>query len=174
MPIEPQLWTNIGCGLAVFLTSAGSAIASASGATYAMKGPTLKAFVPIVQAGVLAIYGLIIGYFLAMAAGDADMTAVEGYKNFGAGLTVGGACLASGWGMSIFVNSMNNGDCEMTSTPETEGVTNETSPLLGAASGAVGLYSKPQFIKMVLSMIYLEAIGLYGLIIALFLTYNPK
>merc|ERR1712007_174970 len=134
----------------------------------------LKSFVPIVQAGVLAIYGLIIGYMLAMSAGNADMTLVEGYKNFGAGLVVGGACFASGWGMSIFINSMNNGDCEVTSTSAPEGATNETSPLLGSTSGVVGLYSKPQFIKMVLSMIYLEAIGLYGLIIALFLTYNPK
>ena len=176
MNLDPQLWTTIGCGLAVFMSASGSGIASASGATYAMKGLDLKSFVPIVIAGVLAIYGLIIGYMLAMKAGDADMTVVEGYKNFGAGLVVGGATYASGWGMSVFVDNMNyNGPYKASSTSTSEGTTDEaTTPLLGSVRAGEAPYSKSQFTTMVVSMIYLEAIGLYGLIIALFLTGPMK
>lgn len=179
MSLDPQLWTAFGCGLAIFLSAMGSAKASATGGIFAMRGPNLKAFVPIVMAGVLAIYGLIIGCFLSLKMGDATMTPVQGYKNFAAGLVVGSACLASAWGMSLFVGSMNDGKCApAVSAPSMEMAADadETTPLVNTlrGGGGEGVYAKASFIKAILSLIYIEAIGLYGLVIALILTHEPK
>ena len=102
-----------------------------------------------------------------------EMSQVDGYKNFAAGLCVGAASLASGWGMSIFVKHMNEGKCAPTSTqgPETAAATDETTPLVPPTTEGEGVYAKNAFVKTVLSLIWLEAIGLYGLIVALFLVY---
>lgn len=159
----------------MFLTSIGSAMGSAAGGVYAVQGPSLKMLVPIIQAGVLAIYGLIIAYMLFKNMDAENMTYAQGCKNLAAGLSVGAACLASGWGMSAFVKQLNEG-VTLSTVPGTETPTNESTPLIpssGNGEGA-GVYGKDAFIKTVLSLIYLEAIGLYGLIVALFLVYNPS
>jgi len=171
--MDPYLLTAIGLGLSTFLTAIGSAVASGHGAIYVMKAPNLKAMIPVVMGGVLAIYGLIINYFLYKNMDVADMSYSDGCKNLAAGLSVGTAVLASGWGMAIFIKQLNAGVCDGISTPapSTDAAASENSPLLGGPDAVEGIYAKPNFIKTILSLIYLEAIGLYGLIIALFLVY---
>lgn len=172
LDIGPQLWTAIGCGLAISMSASGASAASASAGFYALNGSDAKAFVPLVIAGVLAIYGLVIGYMLARKSFNEDMSVVEGYRNFGAGLVVGGATFNSGWNISVFLDGVNYGTHKVSSTSAPRGATDEaTTPLLGSTSRVQeGRYSTSQFTKMVVSLFYLEAIGLYGLIVALFLT----
>ncbi len=171
--MDPYLLTAIGLGLSTFMTAIGSALASGHGAIYVMKAPNLKAMIPVIMGGVLAIYGLIINYFLYKNMDAADMSYSDGCKNLAAGLSVGAAVLASGWGMAIFIKQLNAGVCDGISTPapSTDAPVSENSPLLGGPDAVEGIYAKPNFIKTILSLIYLEAIGLYGLIVALFLVY---
>jgi ATP synthase proteolipid subunit len=178
---DPHLLTAIGCSLSIFLSAMGSAIGSAHGAIYAVNGPSFLAFVPIVTAGVLAIYGPIIGYILVTRMDDPELTLVEGYKNLAAGGTVGLACLASGIGMSIFIRQLNDGRCAKApplAANATETNAAERAPLLATAGGGEtatgGTYGKESFRKIIFANMFLEAIGLYGLVIALTLIYKPK
>eukprot|EP00537_Pseudo-nitzschia_pungens_P005048 CAMPEP_0172365296 /NCGR_PEP_ID=MMETSP1060-20121228/8375_1 /TAXON_ID=37318 /ORGANISM="Pseudo-nitzschia pungens, Strain cf. cingulata" /LENGTH=176 /DNA_ID=CAMNT_0013088519 /DNA_START=86 /DNA_END=616 /DNA_ORIENTATION=+ len=170
MTLDPRLLTGLGCALSIFLSSTGSAIASAEGATYAVRATNgyIRALVPIVIAGVLAIYGIIISYLLISRMDD-DMSAINGYKLLSAGLSVGLACLASGYGMSKFIQQLNNG---IHSPPGWKPPTNErveATPLIAGRQGVLDVYSDDLFRKTVLSLMYLEAIALYGLIVALLL-----
>lgn len=188
--INPNLLAGLGCALATFLSAAGSAVATAHGSIYAMNMTQanspgvygyIKAFVPVIISGVLAIYGLIISYLLVKKFND-DMTTTEGARYLSAGLSVGLACLASGWGISLFLKQLNGKatrkeapSCPAApsggSAPETF-VDENSSPLsepLVPTSGSVDVYSDTSFIKMVLSLVFLEAIGLYGHIVALLL-----
>jgi V-type H+-transporting ATPase proteolipid subunit len=176
---EPHLLTAVGCALSIFLSAMGSAIASAHGAVYAVNGPSFLAFVPIVTAGVLAIYGSIIAGLLVTRLDDPAITLVEGYKNLAAGGTVGLACLASGIGMSIFIRQLNDGRCAKAppaDSSEAAAVTAERAPLLETEGGATtttgGTYGKNSFRKIIFANCFLEAIGLYGLVIALMLIYK--
>lgn len=140
----PQLWTGLGAATSIFLTAWGASMASAQAGAYAVRNHYAgwKAFVPITQAGVLAIYGVIIAYLLVGKMDSSEITETGGYRNFSAGLSVGLACLSSGLGMARFL-----------STPEHEFESK----------------NKNFFRTHTMVLIYLESIGLYGLIAALFL-----
>ncbi|EED87811.1 v-atpase subunit, partial [Thalassiosira pseudonana CCMP1335] len=130
----------LGCALSVFLCGLGAAYATSHASMFALRHQDLMAMVPVVQAGVLAVYGMIIAYLIQSRITDSLPTA-DAYKFFSAGLSVGLACLVSGFGMG-------------------EG---KAEPKQGSAS------KKISFTTFVFCLIYLEAIGLYGLIVALFL-----
>ena len=174
--LDPHFLTALGCALSIFLSAMGSAIGSAQGAIYAVNGPNMLAFVPIVTAGVLAIYGPIIAYLLLeYHLNDPNLSEVDGYKNFAAGLSVGLACLASGCGMANFVKQLNDGKCEKApSGTAVAPASAESEPLLPASGTTGGRYGKTTFRKIILANIFLESIGLYGLIIALMLVYKKK
>eukprot|EP00980_Cylindrotheca_fusiformis_P021868 scaffold8703_cov103-Cylindrotheca_fusiformis.AAC.4 len=157
---EAQLWTGLGAASSIFLAASGSAIASAEAGTYVLRKQGLMAFLPIVIAGVLAIYGIIISVILV---GKIESEDLNGYRNFSAGLSVGLACLASGLGISKFLKSVNLAD----TTSQNANPPSETQPL----NGDYGiLHSLPvDFVHMALVLVFLEAIGLYGMIVALFL-----
>ena len=55
-----------------------------------------KSLIPIIMAGILGIYGLIIAILLSAKAADVKLTAGDGYKMFSAGLCCGLSSLASG------------------------------------------------------------------------------
>lgn len=115
------------------------------------------AFLPIIIAGVLAIYGIIIAVLLC---GQTDISEADGYKNFSAGLCVGLACLTSGCGMARFLEK------HMMPTTATNRRSGQEEPLIGTSS--------PQMVatswSLLMVMVFLEAIGLYGLIVALILS----
>ena len=52
--------------------------------------------IPIIMAGILGIYGLIIAILLSAKAAEANLSSGTGYKFFGAGLCCGLSGLASG------------------------------------------------------------------------------
>ncbi len=117
---------------------------------------------PVIISGVLALYGVIVGTLLALKLSPTStmITTVEGYKNLCAGLSVGLACLASGVGMGNYYKMINDNDYYFVGGSGK------------SAGGGEGSASKKcNFVTFALCMVYLEAIGLYGLIVSLFLIW---
>ena len=160
---DPQLLTGLGSALSIFLASTGSAIASAEGGIYALRKKGLTAFVPIIISGVLAIYGIIVSILLVgkMENTTEMMTEVNGYRHLSAGLAVGLACLASGLGIARFLNHLNKAAI-VGDEPESP----EAQPLIQRERRAM---VQENFVHLALSLVFLEVIALYGLIVALFL-----
>jgi V-type H+-transporting ATPase proteolipid subunit len=100
-----------------------------------------KALIPIIMAGILGIYGLIVSVLLngnASKAADADKPGM-GYKLLGAGLSCGLSSLASGLAIGVA------GDAGVRAFAQSDGI----------------------FVGMILILIFAEAIGLYGFIVAI-------
>ena len=111
----------------------------------------MKSIVPIVMAGVLGIYGLIVAVILqgsiskpeeANGAFTTKFSSFSGYAYLSAGLCCGLSGLAAGMAIGVV------GD---------------------AGVRAVGQQEK-LFVGMILILIFAEALGLYGLIVALILS----
>ena len=163
MTWEPELFTGLGAALAIFLTALGSAIASGHAGIFALKHNNWIYFVPVVQAGVLSVYRIIIGVLLCFKF-EGEITASQGYRYFAAGLSVGLGCLASGHGMAVFIRQLNEG--KGVAKVESPASGSQTEPLLPPAGDCT---KDPHVRKLILVMIFLESIGLYGLIVSLFL-----
>mmetsp|Transcript_16976 Transcript_16976/g.41145 ORF Transcript_16976/g.41145 Transcript_16976/m.41145 type:complete len:206 (+) Transcript_16976:2393-3010(+) len=201
MTVDPQLLTGLGAVAAIFFSAFGSAHGSAHGGIFAIRRTSVLAFVPIIQAGVLSIYGLIVAVLLIGRISDAQtdddgsststLTAADGYRYLTAGLATGLTCWASGWGMAKLVASLNEMPQHSTDSVVAYNASTSPSPSQGGdrmpnATGTRptdGLLSTPlppaaevkeadekKFYKrLILSMIFVEAIGLYGLIVGLIL-----
>ena len=104
----------------------------------------MKSMIPVVMAGVIGIYGLIVAVIIVgtIPGGDvttADYCAKLGFAHLGSGIAVGGSGLAAGAAIGMV------GD-----------------------SGARCTSQQPKlFVGMILILIFAEALGLYGLIVAL-------
>lgn len=146
----------MGCAVALIFTNFGAAYGTAKSGVGLMSmgvmspGDVMKNTIPIVMAGILGIYGLIVSIILASkiqvitkSLKDKDITNAMnvGYKVFAAGLCCGLSGLASGFSIGIA------GD---------------------AGVRAVGQQGRV-FVGLILIMIFSEAIGLYGFIVALVL-----
>lgn len=120
--------------------SYGTAKAGVGIASLAVIQPTrvFRGLIPIVMAGILGIYGVIIAV-VVNAKIRAACTAQDGYKFLGAGLTCGLSALAAGLAIGVA------GDASVRAYAQTDGI----------------------FVGMVLILIFAEAIGLYGLIVAI-------
>ena len=97
-----------------------------------------KSIIPVVMAGILGIYGLIVGVLLSMKIGT-ELTFIEGYRLLGAGLCCGLSSLAAGLAIGIV------GDAGVRANAQQEKI----------------------FIGMILILIFAEAVALYGFIISL-------
>lgn len=155
MSMDPILLAGLGAALAIFLSALGAAYATSHASIFAVRHKDLIAMIPVIQAGVLAVYGIIIAYLIQSKITDSIST-VEGNKFLSAGLTVGLACLASGYGMGDFLKQCNSSEFYFVRKGKAE-------PNQDSAS------KKFSYTAFVLCLIFHEAIGLYGLIIALFL-----
>lgn len=153
-------------------------MSSTIGGTYLYASPCKdmwKAAIPIVISGVLAIYGLIIATLLALSIKTVDT--VGGYKNLAAGLSVGLACFWSGMSMtgfladSLYNSSPDRDDRETTSTHVN--LSNRMHvPLLSPALRTRNAADMPvpvPTLRFCIVLVFLEAIGLYGFIVALLL-----
>lgn len=100
-----------------------------------------KSLIPIIMAGILGIYGVIVAVLLipdAKAATD-PLKPGAGYRTLGAGLSCGLSSLASGLAIGVA------GDAGVRAFAQSDGI----------------------FVGMILILIFAEAIGLYGLIVAI-------
>ena len=99
-----------------------------------------RALIPIIMAGILGIYGLIVAVLITNKCPDIK-DGKTGYQYFGAGLCCGFSALCSGLAIGVA------GEAGVKAYAQTEDI----------------------FVGMVLVLIFAEAIGLYGLIVAIIL-----
>nr|ANM86093.1 V-type proton ATPase 16 kDa proteolipid subunit c2 [Stygiella incarcerata] len=147
-PPSAAFFGMIGCSSALVFANLGAAYGTAkSGVGVASMGVmrpemVMKSIVPVVMAGVLGIYGLIIAVIIATSVEGPDKySAFKGYAHLAAGLAVGLSGLAAGMAIGIV------GDSGVRATAQ--------QPKL--------------FVGMILILIFAEALGLYGLIVGLIL-----
>jgi len=165
---SPELMTGLGAALAIFFSALGSSYATVYSGAYTLKAQKssdvnfVYSFAPTIISGVLAIYGAIIAFLLYARLGLSP-SPEDGYKFFSAGLTVGLGCAASGYGIGLFMKAVVTDDSAAKSAAE---ATEETSllPLHTPTILTIG-----GFARILITLVFLEAIGLYSLIIALFL-----
>ncbi|KAJ7379539.1 V-type proton ATPase 16 kDa proteolipid subunit [Desmophyllum pertusum] len=106
----------------------------------------MKSIIPVVMAGIIAIYGLVVAVLVGNGISPDTYTLYKSFLDLGAGLSVGLSGLAAGFAIGIV------GD-----------------------AGVRGTAQQPRlFVGMILILIFAEVLGLYGLIVALILTTkNP-
>jgi len=102
----------------------------------------MKSIIPVVMAGIIAIYGVVVAVLIAGALDPVPKyTLYQGFVHLGAGLSVGLSGLAAGYAIGIV------GD-----------------------AGVRGTAQQPRlFVGMILILIFAEVLGLYGLIVAIYL-----
>merc|ERR1711907_908459 len=105
-------------------------------------GLIMKNIIPVVMAGVLGIYGLIVAVILIQNVKGTDYSDFDGYAPLASGLSCGLSGLASGMAIGI----------------------------VGDAGVRANGQQSALFVGMILILIFAEALGLYGLIVALILS----
>lgn len=136
----------MGCVAAIVFSSFGAAYGTAkSGVGISVMGvlrPDLliKCIIPVVMAGILAIYGLVVAVLISGGL-QQKVNLFTSFIQLAAGLSVGLAALAAGFAIGVV------GDAGVRATAQ--------QPRL--------------FVGMVLILIFAEVLGLYGLIVALIL-----
>ena len=101
-----------------------------------------KSLIPIIMAGILGIYGLIVAVLINSNFSSTDYDKYgKGYKIFAGGLCCGLSALAAGLAIGVA------GDAGVRAFAQTDAI----------------------FVGMILIMIFAECIGLYGMIIAIIL-----
>eukprot|EP00835_Amoeboradix_gromovi_P007095 NODE_1056_length_1637_cov_0.062419.p1 type:complete len:162 gc:universal NODE_1056_length_1637_cov_0.062419:639-1124(+) len=143
-PVYAPFFSAMGCAVATIFSCFGAAYGTAkSGVGISAMGvmrPELimKSTVPVIMAGILAVYGLVVSVLISGRMTKV-MTLSDGFIHLGAGLAVGLSGLAAGFAIGIV------GD-----------------------AGVRGSAQQPRlFVGMVLILIFAEVLGLYGLIVAL-------
>merc|ERR1719284_1602647 len=99
----------------------------------------MRSIIPVVMAGVLGIYGLITAVIINGKMDTTKYAAFSGYAHLAAGLTVGLSALAAGLAIGI----------------------------AGDAGVRANAQEPKLFVGMILILIFVEALGLYGLIVGL-------
>lgn len=150
-PIYSPFFGVLGAASAIVFSSLGAAYGTAKSGTgiaaMAVMRPELimKSIIPVVMAGIIAIYGLVVAAIIANSINeggkDTGYSLFKGFLHLGAGLSVGLSGLAAGFAIGIV------GD-----------------------AGVRGTAQQPRlFVGMILILIFAEVLGLYGLIVALVL-----
>lgn len=138
---------SMGATTAIVFSSLGAAYGTAKSGTgiaaMSVMRPELimKSIIPVVMAGIIAIYGLVVSVIIGVNIGT-EYTPFKGFLHLGAGLSVGLSGLAAGYAIGVV------GD-----------------------AGVRGTAQQPRlFVGMILILIFAEVLGLYGLIVALILS----
>ena len=140
----------MGCAAAIVLSNVGAAYGTAkSGIGVGAMGVTrpkliFKSIIPIIMAGILGIYGLIVAVILSgNITPSASYGPCVGFMHLSAGLCCGLSSLAAGYAIGVV------GDMGVRANAQTD-----------------------IFVGMILILIFGEALGLYGLIVAIILSGN--
>jgi V-type H+-transporting ATPase proteolipid subunit len=146
-PQTAGLWGGLGAAVALVFANLGSAYGTAKAGIglshlgVAAPERMMRGIVPVVMAGILGIYGLIVAVIINnnIKPEDYKYSTFTAFMHLGAGCATGFASLAAGFAI---------------------GIVGDTS---------VRAYAKQEkiFVSMILMLIFGEALGLYGLIIAL-------
>ena len=144
----PTFYGYMGIACALVFANLGAAYGTAkSGVGICAMGvmkPTsiIKGVIPVIMAGILGIYGLIVAVILAQKLNsDGTIHVKKGYQYLGSGLCCGLTSFAAGIAIGI-----------------------------GGEAGVRALGQQEKiFVGMMLILIFAEALGLYGLIVSLIL-----
>ncbi|CAH0386157.1 unnamed protein product [Bemisia tabaci] len=146
-PIYAPFFGVIGAASAIIFSALGAAYGTAKSGTgiaaMSVMRPELimKSIIPVIMAGIIAIYGLVVAVLIAGQLSAENYSLFKGFIHLGAGLAVGFSGLAAGFAIGIV------GD-----------------------AGVRGTAQQPRlFVGMILILIFAEVLGLYGLIVAIFL-----
>ena len=137
----------IGIASALVLANLGAAYGTAkSGVGICTMGvlkpdKIIKSVIPVIMAGILGIYGLIVAVIINQRIGE-GYTYKNGYGHLASGLCCGVSALCAGLAIGI------GGDAGVRSLGQTDKI----------------------FVGMMLILIFAEALGLYGLIVSLILS----
>ena len=148
IPGLETFWGYMGIASALCFANVGAAYGTAkSGVGILANGISkpeiiIKSVIPVIMAGILGIYGLIVGIILKQNINPANYSIFDGWKHFASGLCCGISSMAAGIAIGVA------GD---------------------AAVRALGQQDRI-FVGMMLILIFSEAIGLYGLIVSLILS----
>merc|ERR1711934_664080 len=152
-PASAPFWGFMGCMMALVFSCLGAAYGTAkSGVGVGNMGVlhadmVMKSIIPIIMAGVLGIYGLIVAVLLGSGiSGDENYnySSYSGFSAMAAGLCCGMAGLSAGVAIGI----------------------------VGDAGVRCNARNPKLFVGLILILIFAEALGLYGLIVALILSAN--
>ncbi|KAK2833698.1 hypothetical protein Q5P01_017587 [Channa striata] len=145
-PEYSSFFAVMGASAAMVFSALGAAYGTAKSGTgiaaMSVMRPELimKSIIPVVMAGIIAIYGLVVAVLIANNISE-SVTLYKSFLHLGAGLSVGLSGLAAGFAIGIV------GD-----------------------AGVRGTAQQPRlFVGMILILIFAEVLGLYGLIVALIL-----
>jgi V-type H+-transporting ATPase proteolipid subunit len=148
-PIYSPFFGVMGCTASIVFSAMGAAYGTAKSGTgiaaMSVMRPELimKSIIPVVMAGIIAIYGVVVSVLIAgqLMEPSKGYTLYKGFVHLGAGLSVGLSGLAAGYAIGIV------GD-----------------------AGVRGTAQQPRlFVGMILILIFAEVLGLYGLIVAIYL-----
>merc|ERR1711872_643029 len=146
-PMYTPFFGVLGATSAMVFSALGAAYGTAKSGTgiaaMSVMRPELimKSIIPVVMAGIIAIYGLVVAVLIAHGLKSTGYSLFKGFLHLGAGLSVGLSGLAAGFAIGIV------GD-----------------------AGVRGTAQQPRlFVGMILILIFAEVLGLYGLIVAIFL-----
>ncbi|XP_053269204.1 ATPase H+ transporting V0 subunit cb [Pleuronectes platessa] len=146
-PEYSPFFAVMGASAAMVFSALGAAYGTAKSGTgiaaMSVMRPELimKSIIPVVMAGIIAIYGLVVAVLIANNISE-KVTLYKSFLHLGAGLSVGLSGLAAGFAIGIV------GD-----------------------AGVRGTAQQPRlFVGMILILIFAEVLGLYGLIVALILS----
>mmetsp|Transcript_10353 Transcript_10353/g.14198 ORF Transcript_10353/g.14198 Transcript_10353/m.14198 type:complete len:161 (+) Transcript_10353:109-591(+) len=146
-PASASFFGFMGCTSALVFACLGAAYGTAkSGVGIASMGVmrpelVMRSIIPVVMAGVIGIYGLIIAVIIGTNI-STSTTAYQGFARLASGLCVGLSGLAAGMAIGVV------GDAGVRATAQ--------QPRL--------------FVGMILILIFAEALALYGLIVGLILS----
>merc|ERR1711912_79586 len=151
-PPSASFFGYMGCMSALVFACLGAAYGTAkSGVGVANMGVlhsdmVMKSIIPIIMAGVLGIYGLIVAVLLGagIKGGPFEYATYSGASSLAAGLCCGMAGLSAGIAIGI----------------------------VGDAGVRANARQPELFVGVILILIFAEALGLYGLIVALILSGN--
>ncbi len=150
IPMYTPFFGIMGATSAMVFSALGAAYGTAKSGTgiaaMSIMRPELimKSVIPVVMAGIIAIYGVVVAVVIANGLTDepGKYTMYRSFLHLGAGLSVGLSGLAAGFAIGIV------GD-----------------------AGVRGTAQQPRlFVGMILILIFAEVLGLYGLIVALILS----
>jgi len=145
----------------------------------------IKNIIPIVMAGVLGIYGLIVCVIITQAitppinASEHTYSLFNGYAHLSAGLCCGFSCLAAG-GTIGFIGDVGvrcvglkaSSGVRAWSTGEGADGTIGDAGGSSAQQGISEEAANKLYVGLLIMLIFAEALALYGLIVALILTQN--
>ena len=141
-------WGYMGIASALCFANIGAAYGTAKSGvgilTMGISRPEIiiKSVIPVIMAGILGIYGLIVAVILKQNIKANEYTTFQGWRHFASGLCCGLSSLGAGIAIGIAGN---------------------------AGVRALGQQERI-FVGMMLILIFSEAIGLYGLIVSRILT----